>query len=205
MHNLPFNTVSLAADDVQALEDAYNALKAKFKIGLPDSKSPINKFELFNNGQAESVSGTLLLNSPATDCYLSFVKVRSQFTAGRTHLDYLKCQSWAFVDLKHDFGRVLIRRETFTDKVLQLVNHIELKFKDDKVFSSNFYVVTNDAGKANAAITQGFRDVIKDNMYSNFVIEIIGNILVIRNSQPVDTEQTVNLAEFACKIAALGD
>jgi len=40
-------------------------------------------------------------------------------------------------------------------------------------------------------------------MYANFVIEIIKDTLVIRNSQPIDPAQTVHLAEFASKIAEL--
>jgi len=40
-------------------------------------------------------------------------------------------------------------------------------------------------------------------MYANFVVEINKNILVVRNNQPIDPEQTIQLAEFASKIAAL--
>jgi hypothetical protein len=203
LENLPFDTVSLAADDVQALEDTYKALKAKYNIGLPDANSHINKFELFNNEQEANVSGVFLIDYPATDCYLNFVKIRYQFTSGRSRMDYLKCQAWAFVNLKKDFGRILIRKETLTDKVLELVHHTELKFSDDKVFSSNFYVATNDTDKALATLTPDFRDVIKNNMYANFVIEIVKDTLVIRNNQPIDPEQTIELVELASKLAAL--
>jgi len=203
LKNLPFDTVGLTADEVQALEDTYQSLKAKFNIEVPDSNNHINKFELFNNAQDGSLSAALLINAPSTDCYLNFVKIRYQFNNGRTQLDYLKCQAWAFVNLNTDFGRVLIRKETLTDKVLELVHHTELKFNDDKVFNDNFYVSANDAPKAIAGITAEFRDVIKNNMYANFVIEINKDVLIIRNNQPIDPEQTIQLAEFASKIAAL--
>ncbi len=203
MKNLPFDTVDLSADDVQALEDTYKSLKANFNIEVADSNNHINKFELFNNAQEASLSAAFLINAPSTDCYLNFVKIRYQLNNGRTQLDYLKCQAWAFVNLKADFGRVLIRKETLTDKVLELIHHTELKFSDDKVFSDSFYVSANDTPEAIAGLTMEFRDVIKNNMYANFVVEINKNILVVRNNQPIDPEQTIQLAEFASKIAAL--
>lgn len=202
MKNLPFDTVDLSADDVQVMEDTYKALQTKFNIGLPDTGF-INGFELFNNEQEASISGTFLLDYPSVDCYLNFVKIHYNYTAGRSRVNNYKCQTWAFVNLKSDFGRVLIRKETLTDKILEMVHHTELKFSDDKVFSDNFYAAANDTAKALTGMIPAFRDVIKENMYLNFVIEINGTALVIRNNQPIDAEQTVHLAELANKIAAL--
>jgi hypothetical protein len=203
LKNLLFNTVGLMADDVQALENSYKALQAKFNIGLPDHSFHLNKFELFNNEQEASVIGTFLINYPSTDCYINLVKIHYNFTAGKSRQNYFKCQAWAFVTLKNDFGRVLIRQETFADRVLEIVHHTELKFKDDKVFSNNFYVVNNDPEKALLAMTPDFRNIIKTNMYPGFVAEVIKDTLVIRNSQPIVPADTVHLAEFASKIAAL--
>jgi len=204
MRNLPFDTINLGADDVQALEDSYNALKAKFNIGLADSHTHLNKFELFNNEPDASVSGTFLINSPAVNCYLNFVKIHYNYSVGRSQVNNYKCQAWAFVTLKRDFGRILIRRETFTDKMLEIVHHTELKFKDDKQFSDKFYVVTNDEVKAAAAMTPDFRTAIMSVKDTDFVIETIGDTLVIRNNQPINSQDIVYLAEFAGKIAAIG-
>ncbi len=202
MNNLPFDTVYLSADEVQALEDAYKALKAKFNISLPGADTHINKFEQFNNENEATIAGTFLINHPVNDCNLTFVKIHYLDNIGRVKSNYWKCQAWAFVNLKQDFGRVLIRRETFADKILGLVHPIELKFKDDKVFSDHFYVVTNDQGKATAAMTPDFRKVIIDMMYKDFVIEIINKTLVIRNNQPINTEDTVHLAEFVVRMCS---
>jgi len=204
MKNLPFDTINLAADDVQALEDSYNALKAKFNISLPDSHTHLNKFELFNNEPEATVSGTFLIDYPAMACYLNFVKIHYNYSVGRSRVSNYKCQAWAFVTLKRDFGRILIRRETFTDKMLEIVHHTELKFKDDKQFSDKFYVITNDEAKATAAMTPDFRTAVMNIRDTDFVIETIGDTLVIRNNQPINPQDIVYLAEFASKIAAIG-
>jgi hypothetical protein len=203
MKNPLFDTINLGANDVQVLEDSYKALKAKFNIGVPDSTIHINKFELFNNQTEASVNGTFLINYPAINCYLNFVKIHYNYSVGRSRVNNYKCQAWAFVTLKKDFGRILIRRETFTDKVLEVVHHTELKFKEDKPFSDKFYVVTNDEAKAVAAMTPDFRTAMMDIKEMDFVIETINNTLVIRNNQPVNPQEIVYLAEFASRIAAI--
>ncbi|MDB5007892.1 MAG: hypothetical protein JWQ84_2163 [Mucilaginibacter sp.] len=210
MKSFPFDTINLEADEVQALEDTYRALKAKFNIGIPDNTDHfLNKFELFNNNPETKLGGTLFINYPQINCYLNFVKSSYSYSSGGRggnggqNFEYDKYQIWAFVTLNKDFGRVLIRPETFADRILEIFHPTELKFPEDKLFSGNFYVVANDPEKAEASITSDFRNVIIDMMYKDFVIEIINQTLVIRTNQPVNAEETVHLAEFASKISII--
>lgn len=48
-------------------------------------------------------------------------------------------------------------------------------FEDDKEFSKNFYVVTNDALKPKLQIMQSFGNYIQNIRTKDFLIEIIGN------------------------------
>jgi len=209
MNNLPFDTVGLDANEVQRLEDSYKALKAKFNIEVPGKANlHINKFELFNNSQNLAVGGVLLINPPVNSCYLTFIRSFYANSAGgrgggSQNTSYYKNQAWAFVDLKKDFGRVLIRRETFTDRIIELVHPVEVKFADDKIFTHYFYVVANDTEKAIAAMTPDFRSIIKDYVNEGLVIEIVNYTLVIGNINPITAVQTVYIAEIANKIAAL--
>jgi hypothetical protein len=210
MEKLPFDTINIDAGEVQALVDTYAALKAKFTIGLPgNAQHFINKFELFNNGPGAKIGGTLFINYPETNCYLNFIKTSYSYSAGGRggkggqSFVYDKYQVWAFVTLNRDFGRVLIRPETFTDRVLEIFHPTELKFKEDKVFSENFYVLSNDQEKAEAAMKADFRDIIKDMMYKNFSIEIINQVLVVRDNQPINQDDIVGLAEFASKLSTI--
>jgi hypothetical protein len=209
MHNLPFDTVGLDTDEVQALEDSYKALKAKFNIEVPGKANVhINKFELFNNSENSAISGVLLINPPVNSCYLTFIRSFYSYSAGgrgggSQNISYYKNQAWAFVEMKKDFGRVLIRRETFTDRIMELVHPVEVKFTDDKVFTHYFYVVANDHEKAIEAITQDFRNVIKDNLNDDLVIEIVNYTLIVGSIKPITPELTIYLAEVANKIALL--
>lgn len=210
MHDFPFDNMDLDVDEVEALQATYKILKSKFNICLPsDADKHINKFELFNNVPGNSIGGTLLINYPKIDCYLNFVKRQFDYSyggrggKGGQNFTYFKYQIWAFVNSKTDFGRVLIRRETFTDKVLEMVNHTELKFKDDAIFNKYFYVIANNEELARNAMTPDFRKLLIDMMYNDYVIETINKTLVIRTNQPVTPEETVRLTELANKIAEL--
>jgi hypothetical protein len=200
MEKLPFDTVNMNADDVQALEDCYKALKQNCKIGLTnDDVIKLKDFDVFSGCTKASIAGTLLINHPEDGCYLTFVKVFTAFKRGGSN----KYQIWASATLRSDFGRVIIRQETLVDKILNAVHPVELHFKDDPHFSSKFYVVTNDKDKATAAMTSNFRDAIRDIQLDYFIIEIAGSTLIIGNVQLITPQQAIYLAEFASKLSAI--
>lgn len=201
MKNLPFDVIGLSADEVQLLEDIYKALDENFDVSLPGNQH-VNNFEAFNNNENASIGGTIILSD---NCYLTFVKVHYQAREGRgiSLTEYFKYQVWAFVNLEKDFGRVLIRRETFTDKILELIHPQELHFRNDKDFNNRFYVIANDQEKAARAIDANFRKILINNSSDDFVIEIINQTLVIRTNNVINVDQTISLAEFAIKLASL--
>jgi hypothetical protein len=205
LHDLPFDTCGINADTVQALEDTYAALRAKFNISIPnDINLHINRFETINANPDISVGGILQINNTANECYLAFVKIHEHYHNIRsaTDADFYLYKVWAFITLKNDFGRVLLRRETFADRLANIIHPVELDFKDDKPFSHKFYVVTNDEQKALLAMNWNFRNSIMD-MGDDIEMEALNHTLIISNNRTLDVEKTVQLAEFAVKIAAL--
>jgi len=205
--DLPFDLAGLAAADVQSLEDTYAALRTKFSISLSDdSDIHLNDFDLFNINPNISIGGVLLINAPGKNCHLAFLKIHYQPTSGvygGERLDYYKYQVWAFITLNKDFGRALIRHETFNDRIIGLIHPCELQFKDDKEFDHKFYIVTNNEQKALLAMNWNFRNAVMG-MPDNIVLETAGTTLIIGTGAiTIDPGQTIQLAEFASKIAAL--
>jgi hypothetical protein len=204
-NELPFDLVNLCADDVQELEDTYKALKAKFDISISsDNEFHIKQFELLNTNPDITIGGSLLINTPTNNCHLAFLKIHNSYYSikGANRSDYYQYQAWAFINSKSDFGRVLIRHETFNDRIIGLIHPCELEFKDDKPFDHKFYVVANDEQKALLAMNFNFRNVVMD-MSDEMMMETVGHTIIIGNNMPLDARQTVNLAAFASKVAAL--
>jgi len=143
-----------------------------------------------------------VIKGAKTDCYILFVE-NNYFAGGsKTGNVYHKVQqAWAVAYVKQDFGRILIRRETLADKIIELVHPVEIDFADDKPFSDTFYVLANDVGKATAAINRNFRNAVMDIRADNFVIEVIEHSLLIGNRETLSPEKTVHLAEFIERVA----
>ncbi len=207
MTDFPFDTVGIDADEVNALEKTYRLLKTKFNISLPGHvDSHINKFELFNNNPNASIGGSLIINAPINTCCLNFIKSHFSVSAGgrgggSQFLNYDKYQVWAFVTLNKSFGRVLIRRKTFTDSLLEIVNHVELKIAGDEQFNNKYHVITNDKQKATEGLTHELRAVLMTINDASLIIEIVNNTLVIGNNKPIEPERIVYLADVANDIA----
>jgi hypothetical protein len=205
LKNLPFDTIDTDANDVQALEDIYTSLKEKFSVGLPvEIDINLNQFEIFSNYPGASIGGTLLINHPEMGCYLLFVKVPTHIQNGRgPSINYYKYQVWAYATLRNDFGRVIIKRETFIERILNAIHPVELKFEGDNTFNKNFNVVANDRDKATKAITPSFRNAIQGIKLTNFMIEIVNSSLLIGSIELITPPQTVELALIASNLSAI--
>jgi len=215
MDNLPFDLVGLAAAEVDSLEEVYKALKDKFDIKVPDDFNiDIDQFESIKCSQNPkqqteiTLGGALQINNSANGVYLLFVKIRSYYTNNDAYyhgerLDYYNYQVWALVSQKKDFGRALIRKETFADRVLNIVHPVELEFTDDKSFSHKFYVVANEPEKALTCMNWSFRNALMDIDLGDMMIEAVGNNLVIGNNDWLNADGALYATTIAGKIAAV--
>jgi hypothetical protein len=207
MEDLPFETIGLTADDVRILESTYNMLKSDYQAGLPcDVELPLDKFDVFATNLEINVGGVVSISHPADNCYLAFIRVHIYYNPRRSQgeiIDCYKYQVWGYIKSKKDYGRVLIRRETFADKLIGLIHPLELTFDDDKSFNHKYYVVANDSDKALLSISWNFRNEIMAISDERMLIEIADNMLVIGNNQWLDKDEAVYLAGVVSKLAAV--
>jgi hypothetical protein len=205
MDFVPFDTAGLTINQFDDFYQTYNVLKEKFDI-QPTGNINFNldEFESFKFYTDTKIRGSFVIKRAKNDCYILFVEVRYKTMGGKSgyahHQDY---QTWAISYLKQDFGRVLIRRETLTDKIAELVHPVEIDFAEDKAFSDTFYVLANDHQKAVIGINRNFRNAVMDIRSDNFVIEINEHSLLIGNRNTLSPEKSMHLAEFIERIANL--
>lgn len=206
MKKLPFDLTDIGAEDVQALENAYRALRLKFKIGLAaDHTFDRSKFDVFNRDYIHSsLGGSILINHPENGCYLSFIKVRTAQTDSSSPVsNNYSYQVWGSATLRNDFGRITIKRETIKDKMLSAASAAEMHFKDDRPFNKKFCVMADNPEKAAHAMTKAFRNALMEIRGHDFTIEIVNSTLVIGSGMPVDPRQIVYLAEVASKLSSV--
>jgi len=199
--DFPFDTIGLDAIAIDSFSETYKALKAKFRIELTGHIDfHLEKFEVFKQYDDVIVRDSYVIKQGASDCYILFLEVTYRVDGGRTSCHYRReYHTLALAYVKKDFGRVMIRPETLTDKLLELIHRIELDFAEDKAFSDTFYVLVNDHQKAVNAIDRNFRNVVMDVREDNFVIEVINHTLIIANHKAIAPESAIRMAEFAVR------
>jgi hypothetical protein len=206
MENLPFNTVGLCSEEIDRFHDTYKALKAKFNIDFTgDIDFHLDQFEVFKGYLDINLRDSYVIRHLGKDSYMLFVETHFKSVSAKTTIitDCYENHTWALAYLKRDFGRVLIRRETLADKIIELVHPVELDFAEDKPFSDTFYVLVNDRQKAAAAVDRNFRNAVMDIREDDFVIEIIEHTLIIGSQKPVSPERAVFLAEFVARLSSI--
>lgn len=201
----PFDAIGLNGEHIDTFHETYKALKAKFNIELTGNIDfHLEDFELFKHYQEINVRDSYVIKQAQNDCYVLFVEAYDKIMGGKSgfhhHQEY---QTWALAYLKHNFGRVMIRPETLTDKLLELIHPIELDFKEDKAFSDTFYVLVNDHQKAVTGINRNFRNAVMDIREDDFVIEIVNHTLIIGNRKPISPEKATYLAEFVVRLCSV--
>ncbi len=204
MNNFPFDTTGLSCEEADGIHQTCKALKAKFDIQLTGNIDfNLGQFEVFKHYFNIGLRDSFVIKHLANDSYILFIKTQVKNTGKSSIAAYAKYQIWALAYLKCDFGRVLIRRETLTDKILELIHPIELDFAEDKPFSDTFYVLVNDHAKAVKAFNRNFRNAVMDIREDNFVIEIVEHTLIIGDQKAISPERAVYLAEFVARLASI--
>jgi hypothetical protein len=205
MNNYSFDTTGLSSTDIDVFQEAYELVKAKFNIALTGHINfQLEQFEIFKNYSDVNLLGSYVIKHLNNNSYLLFVE--NQYKAGGINKrveDYHECQIWALAYLKQDFGRVLIRRETLADKIVELMHPVELDFKEDKPFSDTFYVLVNDNQKALTAINRNFRNAVMDIREDDFIIEIVNHTLIIGSRKSVSPERVLYLADFVARLSSM--
>jgi hypothetical protein len=204
MDNYPFDTTGLCSDDINTFQEAYDTLKSRFPLeftGLIDFG--IELFEVFKGYHTVNVRDSFVIKQGNNnDCYILFVETESRSLGKGKVSGGCEIQIWALAYLRHNFGRMLIRRETLADKIIELVHPVELDFAEDKAFSDTFYVLINDHEKAVRGIDRNFRNAVMDTRHDHFLIEIVEHSLIVGNHDPISPEKTTHMAEFITRICS---
>lgn len=106
------------------------------------------------------------------------------------------------IDLKKDYGKALIRPETFGDKVFEVLIPQEIDFPEHPGFSDKYYFYTDEDNKekTRAAMTPEILEAIYQ--YDELVIQIVRNIMLVKRLRRITPEDCQELAAFSFQLKA---
>lgn len=184
-------------------EDCFNSLQDIYHLtDVPKTEAEriiesVSDFDTFKPYEVVLASEPVALGHPELKSYLVLLSINFVFKAVRNpqhQTQIIDQEMIGIAFLKKDYGKVLIRPETFADKISELFAPTEIDFEDHPVFSKNYYMLSNEPEKLKFIITNHFLDCIEK--YRGLEIEIAGNILVVRLRKNVTAENALSIAEF---------
>lgn len=203
MISIPFPTFDMSEAEAHQQFQIYTALKKIYNTEIEsDFLINIKDFDIFNANELNSHGAIFKISNNSRVFYLEFIQILYK-TGGQRYSSgiYVEYQIWGIINLQNHFGHILIKPETFLDKIHDLINPVDLDFEEDKEFSNKFLVVTNDEVKSRMMMTKNFRDWIMQIQLNDFVIEIKENKLIIGDKKVVSLESALEFAKYLNKLA----
>ena len=143
--------------DSKSLEDTIQDLNkgiAQLNIGAQKVNSNVklaktlSGFSLLTEYDKITLLGALRLYENQHSSHLVLLTFNYRETTMRRNtpmeIKHVNCELVGLTTIYKDIGHVLIRPETIGDKLIELVNPVEIDFKEDKEFSAKYYVVSDD-------------------------------------------------------------
>jgi hypothetical protein len=209
MSDLSPESQLLLSECTSALKNAFDLHPVPYEQ-FREWTPAIAGLEMFENRSRIEVLDAYELESG----YESRVGHRSQWIAlqaarDESHFDaitgttsnrvYYEVLHMVRVPCVHDFGKVLMRLETFGDKFSELFQKREIDFPEHPTFSDRYYVLASDEAKLRKAVTQEFLELI---CRRKLCVEIRGGYIHVTQARVISESDCVSLATLALAIPA---
>ena len=159
--NTLFSTIGISAADIELFTETYNKISADFNSEFNETPAiDLQGFECFKNYTSTKIQTSIQITKSNRTFFVVFILVNYTLPAASKYSgDYngTEFQAWGFTVLNNHFGHVIIQHETFTERLLELIQHIEFNFEDDIEFNKKFYVLASDKIKATLAMNTTFQ------------------------------------------------
>lgn len=205
MKYLQFDTLGIAPEEVAKLKETYELLNYKYKtqfLGYRDTKNS----NFIDVAMQADLAGMLIVQKQIRKSFLIFTKSQSRASKMNWNDRQGSDSSYqvrAFTVLRKDYGKVFIRRKSLIDRLIDAFTAISIVFKNDKAFTSKFYVVADSNERVDELMNQDFRDLIMNFSREKFLINIVNRTLIVEYAHGLNPQKTANMAELACAMSIL--
>lgn len=153
-----------------------------------ESSLSLSSFKDFN-----IKTGFKILKMPAYGC-IFVIAIRYYIHSGKYGNNGSDIQVIGLKKLDKNYGHILIRPETFEDKISELVIKTEIDFKDSPKFSSKYFFVSDDRFLAEQFATTPRLTLIEQQ--HELVLEVIGDQLIARFPRKLHDQDFESMISF---------
>ena len=134
------------------------------------------------------------IKNSTSEAHLLLTGVTYSATGGKRSVNFTEVQFVGIKILDRNYGHIIIRPETFEDKIEELFSRKETDFAGFKKFSRKYYVVHNGEMLANQFETAERIAIIQD-MYE-VTIEVNQNILIAKFPRIITATDCLSMINF---------
>lgn len=183
------------------LENCFNYVSENFKL-IGTSNPSIKDFILFIEKLKPIYFNSWKIIKEKRNFKLCLIKYEYKYHlvslfGGRKQIDK-SLYFFGAIKLKKSYPRILIRPETMEDKIAELIQPVEIDFKEHKSFSKNYYVLSNEKENIKSFLINDLLNYLSTT--KNLSIEFFKNECIFRLPKSTDLKETILLAEYGFKL-----
>ena len=175
----------------------YDRLCEIYNVSVVDIKdSPLFEFKPIVENYNFTPQICYLVKSENSSFYLYIITRIVHYKGkhgGRTE-EFLEV--WGLKELNENFGDILVRKETFSDKITELFKSFDIDFDDDLQFSKTFYVLVENEAKTRTFLNQPRRQLLKSFPDKDFQLEVKNNILSFGLPKKLSLSRVLQISKF---------
>lgn len=199
MLNPSFATI----DERELITEFYNKIESNFPVEVVDEIDiPIEHLQSMSHYRHVALEQVIRILGRTEPAYIGPFQLQYTYSAGKagtqTATDW---QAWAFCWLPKDFGHLVIKEEGIKEKLMELLQPLEMNFPEDKEFCRKYYVLSKDPVKAEKLFNTKFRDTVKQIGLKGFQIEVYQDFLIIGNYKNLGNDDVITMARFVREVA----
>lgn len=193
----PFELDADGRDQWNALVGLFQELDQKFGM-QPCSRPALKLFESFREKEKAKIWRSWEIKQQGSSFKLSLVRFESLLHHPRVYASWHhRTEDFYFfghLHLERDFGRALIRPETWHDSVREWLDRQELDFSEYPTFCKRYYVLSADEARFRAALPPVFFELMSK--VSGLHLEFQGRQCLFRLPKAVEPVESFQLVKI---------
>jgi hypothetical protein len=124
--------------------------------------------------------------------------VPEYFKGNLANYNFHNIQLWAVLTSKNNYEHTLLKSESLKDKIIDFFIKQDIDYQDDKEFSKNFYIMSNNSETAKNYFSKEMRTAILKFKDSKIIIELKGDKIYVgtENNFQEDASLLNNIVDF---------
>jgi hypothetical protein len=175
-------------------------LNSKFEIST-DTETDYNLSSL--NSFIDNYMSIVVDYKITSDKKINFLFVSTDssindFDNSFLELNYGGIQLWAVLTTNNNYEHTILRCESIKNKIIDFFIKQDIDYIDDKEFSKNFYIMSNDSETAKNYFSKEMRKAILKFKDSKIIIELKGDKIYVgtENNFQEDASLLNNIVDF---------